>query len=120
MSIVTSSNWGPKDFGGLIIAFLVSTFLLAGSLEPIISTWDKLVVTNIHKFTPWRNPDQDNEIHKIKDEEEEKGLKEEKKTEEAQSPWDWPKWGPRRRKTSSKKESSKSSEKLVESLHGKE
>lgn len=43
MDIVTNANWGPDLFGGLVVAFLVSTFILARSLDIMISTWHKLV-----------------------------------------------------------------------------
>jgi hypothetical protein len=43
MDIVTNANWGPDLFGCLVVAFLGSTFILARSLDLMISTWHKLV-----------------------------------------------------------------------------
>lgn len=109
MSIVTNLDWGGNVFGGFVVAALALTFLLAGSLEPIIKLWDKYVMSNM----PWRR----SEVEYEKATRGEKGVNNPPQAQ--QSPREWPKLGPVRRRTVKTVNGSVSPEKPAEDLDGK-
>lgn len=120
MSIVTDRNWGADIFWGFVVAFLASTFLLAGSLEPVINIWDKYVSTNLKGFMPWRRSDMDDESSDDEQDEKEKKEEKDKKSPEIQqTPGEWPKPGPIRRRTTKTMNGSASPENPADSSDGK-